>query len=168
MVWLSKERNCCRFNYATFRLPWACSLCCLSKEFASKKREKFLDGQWSEWTHGKQKVAQLEWQLLLVVHSQSINFFPFLQIGILHKAKWSGKTWIFLVGGSYLTGSADYFGNLTGEQIAFLYPDLKHVLFGIFTKSNLSVAQFCYVTTVRFIKGHLPELTFSTTQGSYY
>ena len=44
MLWLSKERNCCRFNCATFRLPFARSLCCLSKEFASKKRKKFLDG----------------------------------------------------------------------------------------------------------------------------
>ena len=73
MVWLSKERNCCRFNCATFRLPWARSLCCLSKEFVSKKRKKFLDGQWSERTHGKPKVALLKWQLLLSVDSQRIN-----------------------------------------------------------------------------------------------
>ena len=48
LLWLSKETNCCRFNCATFRLPWARSLCCLSKEFVSKKRKKFLDGQWSD------------------------------------------------------------------------------------------------------------------------
>ena len=73
ILWLSKERSCCRINFATFRLLWARSLCCLSKEFASKTRKKFLDGQWNEGTHGKRKVAQLKWQLLLFVERQSIN-----------------------------------------------------------------------------------------------
>ena len=54
----SKERNC-RFNCATFRLPWARLQCCLSKEFASKQKT-FLDGQLSEGTKGKRKVAQLK------------------------------------------------------------------------------------------------------------
>ena len=73
MLWLSKEIKCCSFNYATFPLPWACSLCCLCKEFASKKRKTFLSGQWSERTRGKRKVAQWKWQLLLSVDSQSIS-----------------------------------------------------------------------------------------------
>ena len=34
--------------------------------------KKFLDGQWSERIHGKRMVAQLKWQLLLSVDSQSI------------------------------------------------------------------------------------------------
>ena len=38
-----------------------------------KKRNFFLDGQWSERTHGKRKVAQLKRQLLLSVDSQSIR-----------------------------------------------------------------------------------------------
>ena len=37
MLWLSKKRNCCRFNCATFRLPWARLPHCLSNEFGSKK-----------------------------------------------------------------------------------------------------------------------------------
>ena len=45
LIWLSKKRNWCHFNCATFHLPLARSLCCLSKEFASKKKKKFLDGQ---------------------------------------------------------------------------------------------------------------------------
>ena len=73
MLWLSKKINCCHFNDATFRLPLAHSHCCLSKEFASKKRKKFLDGQWSEQTHGKRKVAQLKWKLLPSVDNQSIK-----------------------------------------------------------------------------------------------
>ena len=82
LLWLSKERNCCCINFATFCLPWAHSLCCLSKEFASKKRKKFLIGQWSERTHGKRKVAHSEWQLLLSVDSQSINLINFRWITI--------------------------------------------------------------------------------------
>ena len=70
--WTQKERNCCHFNCATFCLPWARSLCCLSKDFVSKKRKKFFDGQWSGITHGKRNVAQLKWQLLLFVDRQSI------------------------------------------------------------------------------------------------
>ena len=60
MLWLSRESNSCHFNCATFRMTLhalARSLCCLSKEFASKKRKKFLDGKWSEGDHGKRKVA---------------------------------------------------------------------------------------------------------------
>ena len=49
MLWLSKERNCCRFHCATFRLPWVRSLRCPSKEFISKKRKKFLDGYCVHW-----------------------------------------------------------------------------------------------------------------------
>ena len=43
MLWLTKERNCFRFNWVTFRLPCGRSLCCRSKEFASKKRKKLLE-----------------------------------------------------------------------------------------------------------------------------
>ena len=35
--------------------------------------KKFLDGQWSEQTHGKRKVAQLKWKLLPSVDNQSIK-----------------------------------------------------------------------------------------------
>ena len=40
MIWLSKKRKCCRFNGTTFRLQWDRILCCLSKDFASKKRRE--------------------------------------------------------------------------------------------------------------------------------
>ena len=86
----------------------------------------------------------------------------------MYKGKWSGTTWIYLPGGSYLTGQADFFGHLTGDNIACLYPDLKHTINGTFTKSKLSVGQFCYVSTVRFIRGHLPELTFTPCQGPMF
>ena len=72
ILWLPKKyKETAVVSIALLSL-WARSLCRLSKEFASKKRKKFLDGQWSERTHGKRKVAQLKWQLFLFVDSQSI------------------------------------------------------------------------------------------------
>ena len=41
-VYAALERDCCRFNCSTFRLPWARSLCCLSKEFRIEKKEEIL------------------------------------------------------------------------------------------------------------------------------
>ena len=64
-------------------------------------------------------------------------------------------------------GSVDIFGHLSGNQIAYVYPDLKHCLLGSYTKGHLDVAQFCYVASIRFIKGYIPYLTFSQTKGEY-
>ena len=36
-------------------------------------------------------------------------------------------------------GHVDFFGNLTGDSIAFIYPDLKHVLLGTFTKGTVYI-----------------------------
>ena len=38
MLWLSKERNCCRFNCATFRLPCACQGKTDRQSFFSRSR----------------------------------------------------------------------------------------------------------------------------------
>lgn len=87
----------------------------------------------------------------------------------MSKGKWTGLTWIWLAGGSMMTGQADFFGQMSGDGIAFIYPDSRHALRGTFSKGQLTVCQFCYVSTVRFIKGHLPEVTFTTPQsGPYY
>ena len=90
------------------------------------------------------------------------------QVGVLAKGKWHGLTWIWCKGGTFLTGHVDFFGHLTGDKVAFVYPDLKHALLGTFTKGQMAVAQFCYVSSIRFIKGHLPELTFTTPMGPIF
>ena len=61
-------------------------------------------------------------------------------------------------------GHVDFFGNLTGDSIAFIYPDLKHVLLGTFTKGQLSLGQLCYVATINFIKDDFPKVTFTKGQ----
>ena len=39
----------------------------------------------------------------------------------------------------FVIGHVDFFGNLTGDSIAFIYPDLKHVLLGTFTKGKFFI-----------------------------
>ena len=52
---------------------------------------------------------------------------------------------IGLIYGSHISpflcniGHVDFFGNLTGDSIAFIYPDLKHVLLGTFTKGTVYI-----------------------------
>ena len=41
MLWLSKERNCCLFICATFRLSLIGSICCPFKKLTSKKGRNF-------------------------------------------------------------------------------------------------------------------------------
>ena len=57
MLWLSKERNCCRFNSATFRLSWIGSLRCPFKKTFIEKRKKFLFQMDSE---NKGRNSQME------------------------------------------------------------------------------------------------------------
>ena len=64
---------------------------------------------------------------------------------------------------SLILGHVDFFGNLTGDSIAFIYPDLKHVLLGTFTKGQLSLGQLCYVANIRFVKADFPKLTYTPT-----
>lgn len=67
-----------------------------------------------------------------------------------------------------MTGCVDFFGQMTGDSIAYIYPDLKHCIVGSFNKSHLSIGQFCYISTIRFLKGHMPSLTFTQLQGPVY
>ena len=59
-----------------------------------------------------------------------------------------GIVWKFLVGGGFLLGQVDTLGLLSGECIAFLYPDLRTSLYGSFIKGKMSVAQTCFVKSV--------------------
>ena len=54
----------------------------------------------------------------------------------------------FLIGGGFLIGQVDSLGTMSGESIAFLYPDLRTALYGSFIKGKMSVAQTCFVKSV--------------------
>ena len=70
--------------------------------------------------------------------------------------------WKYLEGGSFLVGPVDMFGNLTGDKIIYVYPDFQCAMTGSFTKGQVTVGQFCYVTGVRMHRGQLPEISHST------
>ena len=59
-----------------------------------------------------------------------------------------GVVWKFLRGGGFLLGQVDSLGTMSGESIAFLYPDLRTALYGSFLKGKMSVAQTCFVKSV--------------------
>lgn len=59
-----------------------------------------------------------------------------------------GMLWKFLRGGGFLMGHVDPLGTMSGETIAFLYPDLRTALYGSFIKGKMSVAQTCFVKSV--------------------
>ena len=59
-----------------------------------------------------------------------------------------GMAWKFLKGGGFLIGQVDALGTMSGESIAFLYPDLRTALYGSFIKGKMSVAQTCFVKSV--------------------
>ena len=76
-----------------------------------------------------------------------------LQIGFMAKGHWQGEIWHYLEGGAFLQGPVDFFGNFTGDNSAYLYPDLQHCILGTFCKSKLSAGQFCWVATIKAIRG---------------
>ena len=52
-----------------------------------------------------------------------------------------GQCWKWSEGGGWLTGVVDIEGEFTGDDIAFVYPDLKTALVGQFTK-GLAISVF--------------------------
>jgi len=81
-----------------------------------------------------------------------------------------GLVWHFLVGGGFLIGRADMMGCLTGDDIAFLYPDLKTALLGTFIKGQMKVAQTAFVKSVTHRKhaDGLMHLTFTEPRGPFF
>ena len=55
-------------------------------------------------------------------------------IGTFRRGLLSGPVWLSQLGGGWLHGLADTRGEMTGDQIMFIYPDLTTVLWGSFTR----------------------------------
>ena len=55
-------------------------------------------------------------------------------IGLYQMGLPYGQCWKWSEGGGWLTGVVDIEGEFTGDDIAFVYPDLKTALVGQFTK----------------------------------
>ena len=70
------------------------------------------------------------------------------EVGWYYRNVQYGMIWKFLRGGGYLLGQADFLGAMSGESVAFLYPDLRTALYGSFIKGKMSVAQTCFVKSI--------------------
>ena len=55
-------------------------------------------------------------------------------IGFFSRGVLSGPVWISQLGGGWLHGVADQRGEMTGDQIMYIYPDLATVLWGSFDR----------------------------------
>ena len=49
----------------------------------------------------------------------------------------SGYCWRGLIGGAWLYGLVDDIGEFTGDEIAYIYPDIKTVLLGRFINGSM-------------------------------
>lgn len=55
-------------------------------------------------------------------------------IGSFRRGLLSGPVWLSQLGGGWLHGVPDQRGEMTGEEVMYIYPDLNTVLWGSFTK----------------------------------
>ena len=84
---------------------------------------------------GMKKFREFRQQLLFVGHYRSGR--PF------------GPCWQYREGGGFLYGSPDASGKFTGDQLAFIYPDLSTALVGRFVDGVMDGAQAATILEVR-------------------
>lgn len=73
----------------------------------------------------------------------------------------------FLAGGGCLTGEVDVTGNLIGDNIAFLFPDHMTALVGTFIRTQMLMAQTCFVQSV-VVRNEICQLKFTQPRGPIY
>ena len=88
-------------------------------------------------------------------------------IGWYSNGKLVGTVWQFLKGGGCIIGEVDVTGNLIGDNIAFLYPDLKTVLLGTFIKHRMAIGQTCFVQMVT-LRNEICHLRFTNARGPLF
>ena len=79
-----------------------------------------------------------------------INFLANYRAGLA-----SGVVWSKVRGGGWLVGHADGRGELTGDNIAFMYPDFSTAILGRFDKGILVRGKAARITGLSFIDGVL-------------
>ena len=93
------------------------------------------------------------------------NFNLLLQhIGWYANGKLTGLVWHFLVGGGCLVGEVDMLGHLIGDQVAFLFPDLQTALLGVWIKTEMKMAQTCFIQLVA-VRNELCHVRFTQPRG---
>ena len=97
------------------------------------------------------------------VNSSEINFLGNYRAGLP-----TGIVWSRLRGGGWLVGPVDQQGDFTGDNIAYLYPDLSTAILGQFYRGQLVRGQAATVSGVSFLAGVLwPRLTVSCEESEY-
>ena len=89
------------------------------------------------------------------------------RVGWCANGRPTGLTWEFLEGGGHLVGDLNVTGQLIGEDIAFLFPDLQTVLVGSFVKARMGLAQVAFVLKVALRNG-MCQLKFTQPRGPQY
>lgn len=88
-------------------------------------------------------------------------------VGRYENGQITGPMWRFVVGNGTIHGIADENGRLTGNRIAYIYPDLETVYLGEFDNGIMVKAQQSTITGYRCINGVL-ELRFADPTGPFY
>ena len=86
--------------------------------------------------HAPNSVPEDELQLTPGKSVPGIGF-----LGSIRNGKPSGNVWLGLLGGGYLHGKLDSEGGLTGDSVAYIYPDHETVLFGSFENGVMKAAR---------------------------
>ena len=73
-------------------------------------------------------------------------------IGRFEDGKPTGICWRGLIGGAWLYGKVDEIGEFTGDQIAYIYPDLRTCLLGKFRNGTMVRVDFAQHTLKFFLK----------------
>ena len=70
----------------------------------------------------------------------TLSFVGRFRNGVPHGYCWKG-----LIGGAWLYGLVDEKGQFTGNEIAYIYPDLQTVLLGTFKKGRMVYMYYIYI-----------------------
>ena len=65
------------------------------------------------------------------------------------RGKMSGHVWWSVLGGGWIHGPVNSVtGELTGDELMYIYPDMEHVLFGTFKRGAMVRAEPTTVTDI--------------------
>jgi len=86
-------------------------------------------------------------------------------IGKYSLGKLTGPIWMSSLGGGWIHGIVDEDGDLSGDDIMFIYPDLTSVLYGSFSRGAMTRTRFTTVSDIDFssilpvVKVNMPNIS---------
>lgn len=89
-------------------------------------------------------------------------------IGITRNGKRFGTCWQILPGGGYIVGKVDAEGELSGPNIAYIYPDHRTAFVGVFDKGEMVSAQAVTITGFQTEYNCIKVPIFTPPSGEFY